>query len=48
MRQTPEGRVILFDKRLKTIARGTTTTRQVTDDELPAVLAEIFGLPPEK
>ncbi len=47
MRQTPEGRVILFDNRLKTIAHGTTTTRHVTEDELPALLAETFGLAPE-
>ncbi|WP_310447027.1 arylamine N-acetyltransferase family protein [Thiobacillus sp.] len=46
MRQTPEGRVILFDNRLKTIAHGTTTTRHVTEDELPALLAETFGLEP--
>lgn len=47
MRQTPEGRVILFDNRLKTIAHGTTTTRHVADDELPALLAETFGLTAE-
>lgn len=46
MRQTPEGRVILFDNRLKTIVHGTTTTRQVADEELPALLAETFGLEP--
>lgn len=45
MRQTLEGRVILFDNRLKTIAHGTTTTRQVADDELPTLLVDTFGLP---
>ena len=44
MRQTPEGRVILFDNRLKIIAHGTTTTRHVADDELPALLEDTFGL----
>lgn len=45
MRQTPEGRVILFDDRLKTVARGATTTRDIVESERAAVLAEVFGLP---
>ncbi|MDD3518741.1 MAG: arylamine N-acetyltransferase [Chromatiales bacterium] len=44
MRQTPEGRVILFDDRLKTVAHGETTLREIADDELPALLRDGFGL----
>lgn len=47
MRQTPEGRLILFDERLKTVAGGQTRTREIVPDELPAVLREHFGLEPE-
>lgn len=46
MRQTPEGRVILFDDRLKTVERGVTTEREVTPEELPTLLLEGFGLDP--
>jgi len=44
MRQTPEGRVILFDDRLKTVTRGATETRRIEPHELDAVLRERFGL----
>lgn len=44
MRQTPEGRIILFDDRLKTVAHGVTTSRQIDADELPGLLATCFGL----
>lgn len=44
MRQTPDGRKILFNNRLKTITQDTTTLRQVADDELPVLLAKHFGL----
>ncbi len=44
MRQTPEGRVILFDDRLKTMSHGVTTTRQIDATELPGLLATTFGL----
>jgi N-hydroxyarylamine O-acetyltransferase len=44
MRQTPEGRVILFDDRLKTVSHGVTTTRQIDAAELPGLLATTFGL----
>lgn len=44
MRQTPAGRMILFNDRLKTVADGVTTTRQVAAGELPALLAGAFGL----
>lgn len=44
MRQTPEGRVILLDHRLKTVAHGVVTTREVAAAELPGLLAAAFGL----
>lgn len=44
MRQTPEGRIILFNDRLKTVAHGETTTRTVAAAELPALLRDTFGL----
>lgn len=44
MRQTPEGRVILFDDRLKTVVGGETTTRAVSEAERPGLLAALFGL----
>lgn len=47
MRQTPEGRVILFDERLKIIANGAVTIREVSPGELPTLLLETFGLAPD-
>ena len=44
MRQTPEGRVILFDNRLKTVANGEVSMREVVPDELPGLMEEVFGL----
>ena len=44
MRHTPEGRVVLFDGRLKTIARGETSVRHIDADERAAVLRDLFGL----
>lgn len=44
MRQTPEGRVILFDDRLKTVAHDLTTARVIAPDERDAVLRDLFGL----
>ncbi|OYY93895.1 MAG: acetyltransferase [Hydrogenophilales bacterium 28-61-23] len=44
MRQTPDGRVILFGGRLKTVARGEVKLRQVPPDEIDRVLRETFGL----
>jgi len=43
-RQTPQGRVTLFDDRLKTVTQGVVDTRQIAAHELDAVLREIFGL----
>ena len=40
----PEGRAILFGDRLKTVTRGVTQMRDLTQDELPGVLREVFGL----
>lgn len=44
MRQTPEGRVILFDDQLKTIHHGRSHSRTVTEAEVPALLRGMFGL----
>lgn len=44
MRQTPEGREILFGDRLKTVVRHQTEVRQVVANELSSVLAEHFDL----
>ena len=44
MRQTPEGRVILFGDRLKTVVRGETDARQLAPDELAGVLRDVFNL----
>lgn len=46
MRHTPEGRIVLFDGRLKTTARGEVTVREVSPQEVNAVLREVFGLGP--
>lgn len=46
MRQTPEGRVILFDDRLKTVAHGRTTVREIAPEERDEVLRSLFGLSP--
>ncbi|MEW5769006.1 MAG: arylamine N-acetyltransferase [Pseudomonadota bacterium] len=47
LRQTPQGRVMLMDERLKTVEQGRTTVRQVPPEERPAVLRELFGLDAE-
>lgn len=44
VRQTPEGRIILFDDRLETLTQGVSETRTVTESELPSLLADLFGL----
>jgi N-hydroxyarylamine O-acetyltransferase len=44
MRQTAEGRHILFDNRLKTLANGETTLRELAEPEVGTVLRELFGL----
>lgn len=44
MRQTPEGRHILMDERLKTVARGETRVRQIATEERAEVLRQVFGL----
>lgn len=44
MRQTPDGRHILMDDRLKTVERGETTVRQLGLDERGTVLRQVFGL----
>lgn len=44
MRQTPEGRLILFNNRLKTITHGHATVRPVEADALPDLLRDLFGL----
>jgi N-hydroxyarylamine O-acetyltransferase len=46
MRQTDEGRIILFKGQLKTVAQGKTTARPVNPDELATLLGEVFGLDP--
>jgi N-hydroxyarylamine O-acetyltransferase len=46
MLQHPEGRTILFDGRLKTIARGELTVQEVAPEAVNAVLREVFGLEP--
>lgn len=43
-RQTPQGRITLFDDRLKTVTHGVTEARQIAPHELDAVLREVFGL----
>jgi N-hydroxyarylamine O-acetyltransferase len=45
MRQTPEGRRVLFDNRLKTHAHGETTVRELAEEEVTDVLRDLFGLP---
>jgi N-hydroxyarylamine O-acetyltransferase len=44
MKQTPEGREILFGDRLKTVVRHQTEVRQVAANELTSVLWEYFDL----
>lgn len=44
MRQTPEGREILFGDQLKRVSRHLTEVRQVAGNELSSVLAERFDL----
>ncbi len=46
MRQTPEGRVILFDERLKTVQDDTVTERLLAAQEVADCLREVFGLEP--
>ncbi|MEW5786795.1 MAG: arylamine N-acetyltransferase [Pseudomonadota bacterium] len=44
MRQTPEGRVTLFDNRLKVQVGGNLQIRDVDEAEVPGLLADTFGL----
>lgn len=44
MRQTPEGRVTLFDNRLKVQIGGKLQIRDVDEAEVPGLLADTFGL----
>lgn len=46
MRQTPEGRVILFDDRLKTVTRGAVEVREIAPEAIAALLRDRFGLDP--
>ncbi len=44
MKQTPDGRAILFGDRLKIVDKGQITVREVAKKEIPKVLSEAFGL----
>lgn len=44
LRQTPEGRVMLFDDCLKTVNQGRVEVKEVTAEQLPDLLREVFGL----
>ncbi len=44
IRQTPEGRSILFGDRLKIVNHGQAEAREIAKEEIPAVLREVFGL----
>jgi len=43
-RLTPEGRITISDKRLITTSGDTRAERNVSDEEMPAVLQELFGI----
>lgn len=45
MRQTPAGRMILFDNRLKTVTADAVAVRDLDEADIPAVLRDHFGLP---
>lgn len=44
MRQTPEGRMVLFNGKLKTYHQGQVATRRVPQEEVAGILRDTFGL----
>jgi len=47
MRQTPEGRAILMDDRLKMVERGETSVQHLAPGERAEVLRQVFSLSPD-